>query len=174
MPDITLSSDIIVGFPGETEQDFEQTLQLVEDMQFDLLFTFLYSPRTGTPAASYEDNATPQEKQHRFERLLKAQDDIAVSYTHLDVYKRQHYSGDNRVGSAVIHYSSAVLFRHVNGELGLSCAVYSLSLIHIYHRCCRKSHRHQRLFPLGNHKWNLSVYSSRCSRPWPIAPIRGW
>lgn len=78
MSDITLSSDIIVGFPGETEQDFEQTLQLVEDIQFDLLFTFLYSPRTGTPAASYEDNATPQEKQNRFERLLKVQDDIVA------------------------------------------------------------------------------------------------
>lgn len=76
MPDITLSSDIIVGFPGETEEDFEQTLQLVRDVQFDLLFTFLYSPRTGTPAASYEDNASPQEKQQRFERLLKAQDEI--------------------------------------------------------------------------------------------------
>lgn len=76
MPDITLSSDIIVGFPGETEDDFEQTLQLVEDVRFDLLFTFLYSPRTGTPAASYEDNATPQDKQQRFERLLKAQDAI--------------------------------------------------------------------------------------------------
>lgn len=79
MPDITLSSDIIVGFPGETEQDFEQTLQLVEDVQFDLLFTFLYSPRTGTPAASYEDNATPQDKQRRFERLLKVQDEIVAS-----------------------------------------------------------------------------------------------
>lgn len=78
MPDITLSSDIIVGFPGETEEDFEQTLQLVEDVHFDLLFTFLYSPRTGTPAASYEDNATPQEKQQRFERLLKAQDAIVA------------------------------------------------------------------------------------------------
>ena len=76
MPDITLSSDIIVGFPGETEEDFEQTLQLVQDVRFDLLFTFLYSPRSGTPAASYEDNATPQEKQQRFERLLKAQDAI--------------------------------------------------------------------------------------------------
>lgn len=78
MPDITLSSDIIVGFPGETEEDFEQTLHLVEDVRFDLLFTFLYSPRTGTPAASYEDNATPQEKQQRFERLLKAQDAIVA------------------------------------------------------------------------------------------------
>ena len=78
MPDITLSSDIIVGFPGETEEDFEQTLQLVEDVRFDILFTFLYSPRSGTPAASYEDNATPQEKQQRFERLLKAQDAIVA------------------------------------------------------------------------------------------------
>lgn len=78
MPNITLSSDIIVGFPGETEEDFEQTLQLVEDVRFDLLFTFLYSPRTGTPAASYEDNATPQQKQQRFERLLKAQDVIVA------------------------------------------------------------------------------------------------
>lgn len=78
MPDITLSSDIIVGFPGETDEDFEQTLQLIEDVRFDLLFTFLYSPRSGTPAASYEDNATPQEKQQRFERLLKAQDAIVA------------------------------------------------------------------------------------------------
>lgn len=78
MPNITLSSDIIVGFPGETEEDFEQTLRLVEDVRFDLLFTFLYSPRSGTPAASYEDNATPQEKQQRFERLLKTQDAIVA------------------------------------------------------------------------------------------------
>ena len=78
MPDITLSSDIIVGFPGETEENFEDTLKLVQDTRFDLLFTFLYSPRTGTPAASYEDNATPQDKQRRFERLLKAQDEIVA------------------------------------------------------------------------------------------------
>ena len=52
MPDITLASDIIVGFPGETDENFEQTLKLVQDTRFDLLFTFLYSPRTGTPAAS--------------------------------------------------------------------------------------------------------------------------
>ena len=78
MPEITLSSDIIVGFPGETDEDFEQTLKLVQDTRFDLLFTFLYSPRTGTPAASYEDNATPQDKQRRFERLLKAQDEIVA------------------------------------------------------------------------------------------------
>lgn len=78
MPDITLSSDIIVGFPGETEQDFAQTLALVDEVRFDLLFTFLYSPRSGTPAASYEDPATPEEKQRRFERLLRVQDEIVA------------------------------------------------------------------------------------------------
>lgn len=78
MPDITLSSDIIVGFPGETEADFEQTLALIRQVQFDLLFTFLYSPRSGTPAASYEDDTTTAEKQKRFERLLKAQDEIVA------------------------------------------------------------------------------------------------
>ena len=78
MPGITLSSDIIVGFPGETEADFEQTLALVQDIQFDLLFTFLYSPRSGTPAATYEDPATPQQKQAWFERLLQAQDAIVA------------------------------------------------------------------------------------------------
>lgn len=78
MPDITLSSDIIVGFPGETEQDFAQTLALVGEVRFDLLFTFLYSPRSGTPAASYEDPATPEEKQRRFERLLRVQDGIVA------------------------------------------------------------------------------------------------
>lgn len=79
MPDIVLSSDIIVGFPGETEADFEQTLALVQETQFDLLFTFLYSPRSGTPAADYPDNATAAEKQARFERLLKAQDEIVAA-----------------------------------------------------------------------------------------------
>ena len=78
VPGVVLRTTFITGFPGETDEDFEQTLKLVQDTRFDLLFTFLYSPRTGTPAASYEDNATPQDKQRRFERLLKAQDEIVA------------------------------------------------------------------------------------------------
>ncbi len=74
MPDITLSSDIIVGFPGETEEDFEQTRKLVEEIGFDMLFTFLYSRRSGTPAAKMEDDTPHAVKQERFERLLKTQD----------------------------------------------------------------------------------------------------
>ncbi len=74
MPEITLSSDIIVGFPGETEDDFGQTLALVQDIGFDMLYTFLYSKRSGTPAASYADDTPQEEKKARFARLLQAQD----------------------------------------------------------------------------------------------------
>jgi len=78
MPDITLSSDIIVGFPGENVKDFMKTLELIKEIRFDLLFTFLYSPRPGTPAASYDDPTTAEEKQSRFEKLLRAQDEIVA------------------------------------------------------------------------------------------------
>ncbi|MGE4548978.1 MAG: tRNA (N6-isopentenyl adenosine(37)-C2)-methylthiotransferase MiaB [Intestinibacillus sp.] len=77
MPEITVSSDIIVGFPGETEQDFEGTLQVVEHVGFDMLYTFQYSRRSGTPAASYDDPTPQEEKQRRFERLLALQDRCA-------------------------------------------------------------------------------------------------
>ena len=75
MPDITLSSDIIVGFPGETEEDFEKTRTLVAEVGFDMLYTFLYSKRSGTPAAEMPDDTTHAVKQARFERLLKTQDE---------------------------------------------------------------------------------------------------
>lgn len=70
-PDISISSDFIVGFPGETEADFEQTMKLVEDIRFDGSFSFVYSRRPGTPAASLHDD-TPQEvKLKRLQRLQK-------------------------------------------------------------------------------------------------------
>ena len=70
MPDLVLTTDIIVGFPGETEAEFEDTLRLVSDVRFDAMFTFLYSKRVGTPAADMPDPVTRQEKQRRFDRLL--------------------------------------------------------------------------------------------------------
>jgi tRNA-2-methylthio-N6-dimethylallyladenosine synthase len=68
-PDIALSSDFIVGFPGETESDFEQTMDLVRSLNFDQSFSFIYSARPGTPAASYPDNVSLQEKKARLQRL---------------------------------------------------------------------------------------------------------
>jgi len=68
-PDICLSTDIIVGFPGETESAFEATMELVKTIGFDHSFSFVYSPRPGTPAASFPDDVTKEEKQARLVRL---------------------------------------------------------------------------------------------------------
>lgn len=68
-PDISLSSDFIVGFPGETEADFEATMQLIEDMRFDQAFSFIYSARPGTPAAGLPDDLPLEVKQQRLARL---------------------------------------------------------------------------------------------------------
>ena len=68
-PDISLSSDFIVGFPGETEEDFEATMGLVRDLRFDKSFSFIYSRRPGTPASYYEDATPQQEKEERLQRL---------------------------------------------------------------------------------------------------------
>lgn len=78
MPDLVLTTDIIVGFPGETEEDFEQTLSLVEQVRYDAMFTFIYSPRTGTPAASMPDPVSRAEKQVWFDRLLDSANRISA------------------------------------------------------------------------------------------------
>ena len=72
-PDLSLSTDIIIGFPGETEVDFEKTMRLVEEMNFDSSFSFIYSPRPGTPAAELKDD-TPQEL--KLQRLMRLQKKI--------------------------------------------------------------------------------------------------
>ncbi len=77
MPDIELTSDIIVGFPGETYKDFEDTLRLVEKVGYYSLFTFIYSKRTGTPAATMPDDTTRAEKSKRFGELLRLQENIS-------------------------------------------------------------------------------------------------
>ena len=79
VPGITFSSDIIVGFPGETEEDFQDTLELVKKVGYMQLFTFIYSKRTGTKAADMPDPTPRKEKTDRMTRLLKVQDDIAMA-----------------------------------------------------------------------------------------------
>jgi len=70
IPDVVLTTDIIVGFPGETEEQFQDTLSLVEEVGFDSAYTFIYSPRHGTPAAGMEDNVSEAEKKDRLQRLI--------------------------------------------------------------------------------------------------------
>lgn len=70
-PDLSISTDIIVGFPGETEEDFLDTLSLVREVEYDSAFTFIYSPRVGTPAAKYDDQIPENIKHERFDRLVE-------------------------------------------------------------------------------------------------------
>lgn len=78
VPDIAITTDIIVGFPGETEEDFEETLDVVRRVEYDSAFTFIYSKRTGTPAAAMEDQVPEEVVKERFDRLLKLVQDISA------------------------------------------------------------------------------------------------
>ena len=78
MPDLVLTTDIIVGFPGETDEEFEDTIRLCDKVRYDAMFTFIYSKRVGTPAASMPDAATREDKQRRFDRLLDAANRVSA------------------------------------------------------------------------------------------------
>lgn len=78
IPDLSLTSDVIVGFPGETYEEFQETLDLIREVEFTSLFTFIYSPRTGTPAAKMEDPYTHEQKAQRMSELLAVQEKIAA------------------------------------------------------------------------------------------------
>lgn len=77
VPDIVLTTDIIVGFPGETNEDFEETMSLLEKVEYDLIFSFIYSKRKGTPAAVMPDVLTEEEKHKNFDRMLALQNEIS-------------------------------------------------------------------------------------------------
>lgn len=79
MPDVSLTTDIIVGFPGETEQDFEDTLDVVRKAKYDSAYTFIYSKRTGTPAAKMEDQIDEAVVKERFNRLLETVNEVSHS-----------------------------------------------------------------------------------------------
>ncbi len=88
-PQVSVSSDFIVGFPGETEADFEQTMRLVEDVRFDGAFSFVYSARPGTPAASLRDDTPHAEKIGRLQRLQRRLQELSEEYSGAMVGTRQ-------------------------------------------------------------------------------------
>ncbi|NLH59110.1 MAG: MiaB/RimO family radical SAM methylthiotransferase, partial [Clostridiales bacterium] len=77
MPDIALTTDIIVGFPGESSQEFEDTLDIIKRLKFDSAYTFIYSPRKGTPAVNIEDKISIEEKKERLAKLIEIQSKIS-------------------------------------------------------------------------------------------------
>jgi tRNA-2-methylthio-N6-dimethylallyladenosine synthase len=88
MPDAAITTDIIVGFPGETEADFVQTLEVVREARFAAAFTFQYSIRPGTPAATMPGQITPEVVRERYERLVEVVNDVAWAENRTQVGRR--------------------------------------------------------------------------------------
>ena len=106
MPDLVLTTDIIVGFPGETEIDFGDTLSLVEEVKFDAMFTFIYSLRTGTPAAGMPDPVSRAEKQVWFDRLLDLSNRISGEKHAAYVGRTVRVLADGETGQTPYNLSS--------------------------------------------------------------------
>lgn len=117
IPDVVLTSDVIVGFPGETEEEFEETLSLLEEVRFDSLFTFIFSPRVGTPAAKMEDPTPMAEKKARFQRLLDLQNRISLE-------KHRAYVG--KVLTVLVEEEN-----HTDPVNNLNCRTDGWRLVHV-------------------------------------------
>ena len=124
MPDVALTTDIIVGFPGETEQDFEDTLTLVKEVEYDSAFTFIYSKRTGTPAAKMENQIPEDVVKNRFDRLLKEVQRIsekkAMEYTGkvVDVLVEEKNAQDDSFVTGRMSNNSVVHFKASTDTIG--------------------------------------------------------
>lgn len=112
MPDLSLTSDIIVGFPGETYEEFQDTLSLIREVEFTSLFTFIFSPRPGTKAAAMEDPVPYKEKTKWFSELLAVQEEIAA-----------------RRCAAMVGSAERVLVEERNAKNGLLCGRTESSII---------------------------------------------
>ena len=130
MPDIAITTDIIVGLPGETEEDFEETMDVVRQVEYDSAFTFIYSKRTGTPAAAMEDQITEEVVKDRFDRLLKLVQDIsakkagALTGQTLPVLVEEHNEQDSRLVTGKLSNNSTVHFEGSEDMIGTIQNVY--------------------------------------------------
>jgi tRNA-2-methylthio-N6-dimethylallyladenosine synthase len=116
IPDLAITTDIIVGFPGETEEDFQATLDLVRQVEYDSMFTFIYSRRPGTRAAELPANAGREEIQDRFDRLTALANEISA---------RKHRACEGRTYRVLIDGLSAI------GEYNLSSRTANGRLVHL-------------------------------------------
>ena len=115
MPDIALTTDIIVGFPGETEEDFQETLDVVRQVRYDSAFTFIYSKRTGTPAAVMEDQIPEDVVKDRFDRLLKEVQTISKEMA-------ERFTGNEEM--VLVEEKNSQMDGYVTGRLGNNHVVH--------------------------------------------------
>ena len=121
MPELVLTSDIIIGFPGETEAEAMETVSLIKEVRYDALFTFIYSPRPGTPAARMPDPVSRAEKQVWFDKLLDAQNQISGELHRAYIGKTVRVLVDGESGDAEWPLSSRTnggRLVHLKGDPG--------------------------------------------------------
>lgn len=132
VPDISITTDIIVGFPGETDQDFDDTMDVVEKARFESAFTFIYSKRTGTPAAEFPDQTDPEVIKRRFDRLLSRVQEIAAEKTAVHAGKRMSAlieDVDDHMEGYVTGRLSNNMVVHVPGDSSLIGTIVDVKLI---------------------------------------------
>ena len=131
VPDISLTTDIIVGFPGETEEDFLETMDVVKKVRYDSAFTFIYSKRTGTPAAAMEEQVPEDVVKDRFDRLLKEVQEISAEVCSVHtgtVQKVLVESVNDHDNSLVTGRLSNNILVHFPGEESLIGKIVDVSL----------------------------------------------
>ncbi len=128
MPDLVLTSDVIVGFPGETVDEFEETISLIQQVHYDSLFTFIFSPRPGTPAASMEDPTPKEEKNRRFDRLCAVQNAISEEIHNGYIGKTLRCLVDGRDGDALTARTEGGRLVRFTGEDSLIGTYQSLTI----------------------------------------------
>lgn len=115
IPDIAITTDIIVGFPGETREDVDDTIDVIRQVAFDNAFTFIYSKRTGTPAAAMENQVPQQEVKENFDRVLKTVQEI--SRERVKEYQKQHQRAEILIEEVNEHDATLVTGRMSNNTL---------------------------------------------------------
>jgi tRNA-2-methylthio-N6-dimethylallyladenosine synthase len=122
MPDLVLTTDIIVGFPGETDEELEETITLCEEVRYDAMFTFIYSKRVGTPAASMPDPYSREDKQKHFDRLTEVANRISAEKHAAYIGTKQRVLIDGETGHEEYNLSARTnggRLVHLKGDLSL-------------------------------------------------------
>ena len=132
IPDISLTTDIIVGFPGETHEDVDETIDVVRKVGFDNAFTFIYSKRTGTPAAAMENQVPEEESKKQFNRLLAVVQEVAKERTGrltgqvVDVLLEEENDQDKEMVTGRLSNNTTV---HVKADKAMIGKIVSVKLV---------------------------------------------
>lgn len=124
IPNVSLTTDLIVGFPGETEEDFLETLDFVREVKFDAAFTFIYSKRSGTPAANFPAQVDDETKHRRLEKLMKVQNEISLAKNQtlegsvVEVLVEGASKTDKNIFTGRTRSNKLVLFKHGSEQAG--------------------------------------------------------